>query len=232
MESFPHLCNNICMIELHNVSRTYDLGGEKIHALDKVTLTVKEQEFVAIMGPSGSGKSTFLNLIGGLDHPDTGQVVVQGINLAQMKDKQVSRFRNKEIGFVFQSFHLQPMFSAEENVMLPLLFDKIKPSERKKRARKILETVGLGNRIKHRPSELSAGQRQRVSIARAIINQPTILLADEPTGNLDSKNGKLIMDLLHGLVKRQKMTIVMVTHDSDMAKMADKVITIRDGRVK
>jgi len=220
------------MIELHNVSRTYDLGGEKIHALDKVTLTVKEQEFVAIMGPSGSGKSTFLNLIGGLDHPDTGQVVVQGINLAQMKDKQVSRFRNKEIGFVFQSFHLQPMFSAEENVMLPLLFDKIKPSERKKRARKILETVGLGNRIKHRPSELSAGQRQRVSIARAIINQPTILLADEPTGNLDSKNGKLIMDLLHGLVKRQKMTIVMVTHDSDMAKMADKVITIRDGRVK
>lgn len=220
------------MIELQNVSRTYDLGGEKIHALDKVTLTVKEQDFLAIMGPSGSGKSTFLNLIGGLDHPDTGQVVVSGMNLAQMKDKKVSRFRNKEIGFVFQSFHLQPMFSAEENVMLPLLFDKVKPSERKKRARKILDLVGLGNRTKHRPSELSAGQRQRVSIARAIINQPKILLADEPTGNLDSKNGKIIMELLRNLIKKQKMTIVMVTHDSDMAKLADKVITIHDGRVR
>ncbi|MFH0853215.1 MAG: ABC transporter ATP-binding protein [bacterium] len=220
------------MIELRRVSRKYVLGGETIKALDGIDLVIPDKTFMAIMGPSGSGKTTFLNLIGGLDRPDTGKVIVDGQDLSRLKDQQLSKFRNKDIGFVFQAFHLQPFYSAEENVMLPLLFSKVKPKERKKRARDVLKLVDLEQRMKHRPSELSAGQRQRVSIARAIVTEPNIILADEPTGNLDSKSGQTIMRLLRDLLKTRGITIVMVTHNAEMAKMADQVVNILDGKIK
>jgi len=220
------------MIELKKASRIYTLGGETIKALDNVDLSINRGEFLSIMGPSGSGKSTFLNLIGGLDKPDSGQVIVNGVDITTLKDKKLSQFRNKQIGFVFQAFHLQPMYTALENIMLPLEFAKVKPKERVKRAMAILKMVGLEKRAKHKPSELSAGQRQRVSIARALINEPNILLADEPTGNLDSKNGTMIIELLKNIIKQREITIVMVTHDPVMAKMSDKIINIHDGRIK
>lgn len=220
------------MIELKGVSRTYTLGGETIHALDGVSLRIRDGEFVAIMGPSGSGKTTFLNLIAGLDKPDAGSIAVNEHVLAKMRQRELARFRNKEIGFVFQSFHLQPFLNAEENVALPLYFSRVHGKERHSRARRALKTVGLENRMGHRPSELSAGQRQRVSIARALVNEPKVILADEPTGNLDSKNGKTLMELVRNLVKMQGVTVVMVTHDAEMAKFADRIITIRDGRIR
>lgn len=220
------------MIELNNVSRVYTLGGETIKALDKIDLSIKEGEFIAIMGPSGSGKSTFLNLIGGLDYPDSGQITVDNKDLSKMKDKELSRFRNQEIGFIFQAFHLQPLLTAVENVSMPLKFGRVKLKERRKRAQEILKMMGLEKRMKHKPSELSAGQRQRVSIARAMVTNPKILLADEPTGNLDSKNGKVIIELLKDLVNKKRLTVVMVTHDPEMAKLADRVINIHDGKIK
>lgn len=219
------------MIQLQKVSRTYVLGGEAIHALDGVDLEIRDGSFTAIMGPSGSGKTTFLNLIGGLDQPDKGKVLVDGQDLARMKDGALSIYRNREVGFVFQAFHLQPFLTAEENVTLPLIFAKVSAGKRRQQARDMLALVGLADRARHRPDELSAGQRQRVSIARAMVNNPRIILADEPTGNLDSKNGRMIVELLRQLAKKRGATIVMVTHDPGMAKLADRVITIHDGRI-
>ena len=189
------------MIEFKNVSRKYTLGGETIHALDNVSLNIKEGEFVAIMGPSGSGKSTFLNLIGGLDRPDKGDVFVEEQDLNKLRDKKLANYRNKVVGFVFQSFNLQSIYTAQENVMLPLYFWKKKNGVRKDMASNVLKLVGLEKRMKNKPSQLSGGEQQRVAVARALVNDPDILLADEPTGNLDSKNGKLIMQLSKNLNK-------------------------------
>lgn len=222
---------NFGMIEFKGVSRTYKLGGETIRALDGVNLRINEGEFVAIMGPSGSGKSTFLNLIGGLDRPDRGKVFVESVDLATLRDRKLSKYRNKTIGFVFQNFNLQSIYTAIENVALPMYFAKSRDKEKKKRAENALRMVELSDRKGHKPSQLSGGQQQRVAVARALVNEPKILLADEPTGNLDSKNGKAIMQLLKHLNKHNKISIVMVTHDPEMARFADRVIKLKDGKV-
>ncbi len=219
------------MVEIQNVSRKYKLGGEYIHALDRVSLTIRDGEFVALMGPSGSGKTTLLNIIGGLDRPDTGEVVVDSEQIAKLKDKALSRYRNRRVGFVFQSFNLQPTLTALENVMLPLYFAKVSAGERRKRAAGLLNKLGLSDRAKHRPKELSGGQRQRVSVARALINEPSVILADEPTGNLDSKTGKEIVNLLKSLSRDRHVTVLMVTHDENMARIADRTIKILDGQI-
>lgn len=219
------------MIEFKNVSRTYVLGGETIRALDRLTTMIQDGEFVAIMGPSGSGKSTLLNLIGGLDRPDSGNIFVDGVEVTKLRDRKLSAYRNKTVGFVFQSFNLQPLYSALENVALPMYFARVRDREKRTRAETALRMVELLDRKNHRPHQLSGGQQQRVAIARALVNEPKILLADEPTGNLDSKNGKAIMQLLKHLNAHSKLTIVMVTHDAEMARFADRVIHLKDGRL-
>jgi len=218
------------IIELSSVTKAYKLGDEVLKALNDVSVTINQGEFVAITGPSGSGKSTLANIIGGLDKPTAGTVVVDGQDLSHVHDKQLSDYRNKHIGFVFQSFNLQGTQTALENVMLPLVFARSKPAERKARAKECLEAVGLGDRLKHRPSQLSGGQRQRVAIARALAVKPNIILADEPTGNLDSARGEEIMKLLKDLNK-EGITLVVITHDMNIARQADRVIQIKDGRV-
>lgn len=219
------------MIELKNLTKTYELGGEKIYALNGVNLKVADGDFIAIMGPSGSGKSTLANMIGGLDTPDSGEVLIDDVNISKMSDKQLSGYRNKKIGFIFQSFNLQPTLTALENVTVPLIFSHIKSAERKKRAEACLKTVGLGDRMNHRPDQLSGGQRQRVCIARALVNDPKIIIADEPTGNLDSSRGKEIIDILKELNQTAKITLVVITHDQSVAKEAKKIITIKDGKL-
>lgn len=218
------------IIELKNITRTYKLGDEVLHALDNVSLAVNAGEFVAITGPSGSGKSTLANIIGGLDTPSSGTVIVDGVDLSKAKDGAMSDYRNAHIGFVFQSFHLQNNNTALENVMMPLLYAKIKPKERKARALESLKAVGLEDRVKHRPSQLSGGQRQRVAIARALVARPSIIIADEPTGNLDSARGTEIMKLLQKL-NTQGITLVIITHDQTVARMAQRIITIHDGKL-
>jgi putative ABC transport system ATP-binding protein len=219
------------MIELKNVTKTYELGGEKIYALDGVDLKIDNGDFIAIVGPSGSGKSTLANMIGGLDVPDSGEVLIDESNIVKMSDKELSGYRNKKIGFIFQSFNLQPTLTALENVTVPLIFSHIKSSERKKRAEVCLQTVGLGDRMKHRPNQLSGGQRQRVCIARALVNNPKIIIADEPTGNLDSTKGKEIIDILKELNQTAKITLIIITHDQSVAREAEKIITIKDGKL-
>lgn len=219
------------MIDIRNVSKIYKMGKEEVIALDNVSLNIKEGEFVAIVGPSGSGKSTLMHLIGGLDTPTSGSVHISGKDISKLKDKEMSRYRNGTIGFVFQAFNLENTQTALENVMMPLIFAGVGKRERKNKAHKALDMVGLGDKVKHRPMEMSGGQRQRVSIARALVNSPKIIFADEPTGNLDSKNGKLIMDLLNNL-NEEGYTIIMVTHNMEEARKAKRVITIRDGRVQ
>ncbi|HJP96469.1 MAG TPA: ABC transporter ATP-binding protein [Candidatus Saccharimonadales bacterium] len=218
------------VIELKNLTKTYKLGDEILHALDDVSLTVQAGEFVAITGPSGSGKSTFANIVGGLDQPSSGTVIVDGNDLSHVHDKQLSDYRNRHIGFVFQSFNLQGTQTALENVMLPLVFARMKPKDRKVRAKECLEAVGLGDRLKHRPSQLSGGQRQRVAIARALAVKPSIILADEPTGNLDTARGDEIMKLLRNLNK-QGITLIVITHDMSIAKQADRIVRIQDGKI-
>lgn len=220
------------MIEFNNVSRQYKLGNETIKALDEVSLRIEDGAFVVIMGPSGSGKSTFLNLIGGLDRPNKGSVAVNGVDLHKLSDKKLAAYRNKTIGFVFQSFNLQLIYTALENVMLPLYFSKSNSREKKERSQKVLKLVGLDGKMKNKPNQLSGGEQQRVAIARALVNEPSILLADEPTGNLDSKNGKIIIQLLKELNKSGNITVVIVTHDEEIAKSADYILKIRDGKVK
>jgi len=217
-------------IELKNVTKTYHLGDEVLNALDEVNCTINGGEFVAITGPSGSGKSTLANIIGGLDKPTSGSVAIDGTDLSHVRDRQLSDYRNKHIGFVFQSFNLQGTQTALENVMLPLVFSHMKPKARKVRAQECLEAVGLGDRLKHKPSQLSGGQRQRVAIARALAVQPGIILADEPTGNLDSARGEEIMKLLKDLNK-QGITLIIITHDMSIARQADRVIQIKDGKL-
>ncbi|AND85446.1 ATP-binding cassette domain-containing protein [Clostridium tyrobutyricum] len=219
------------MIEVKGVSKIYTMGKEQVTALDNVNLTIKDGEFVAIVGPSGSGKSTLMHLVGGLDTPTSGSIVVNGKDISKLKDKDMSKYRNQTIGFVFQSFNLENTQTALENVMMPLIFAGTGNRERKLKANRALEIVGLQDKIKHKPNEMSGGQRQRVSIARALVNEPSIIFADEPTGNLDSKNGELIMNLLSDL-NEKGYTIIMVTHNMEEAKKAKRMIKIRDGQVQ
>jgi len=218
------------VIELKNITKTYKLGDETLNALDGVSCSVESGQFVAITGPSGSGKSTLANIIGGLDRPTAGIVLIDGVDLSHVHDKELSDYRNKHIGFVFQSFNLQGTQTALENVMLPLVFSRMKSKERKARAKECLEAVGLGDRLNHKPSQLSGGQRQRVAIARALAVKPSIILADEPTGNLDSARGDEIMKLLRDLNK-QGITLLIITHDMAIAKQADRIVQIKDGKM-
>ena len=219
------------LITIKDLGRKYVIGAETIHALKSVSLTINKGEFVALMGPSGSGKSTLMNLLGCLDTPTKGEYILNGINVSQMTDSELAEVRNKEIGFVFQTFNLLPRSSAQDNVALPLIYAGVKKKERDTRSVLALENVGLGNRVHHKPNELSGGQRQRVAVARALINNPSIILADEPTGNLDTKTSYEIMDLFDQLHKKGN-TIVMVTHEDDIAQYAHRIIRLRDGVVE
>ncbi len=216
------------IILTHKLTREYDMGGEVVRALRGVSLQIKRNEYVAVMGPSGSGKSTFMNLIGCLDTPTAGEYWLNSQKVSDLDDDELARIRNKEIGFVFQTFNLLPRATALHNVELPLIYAGLGARERRAQAARALERVGLGDRMEHRPNELSGGQRQRVAIARALVNEPSILLADEPTGNLDSTTSAEIMAVFRDL-HRQGQTIVMVTHEHDIAAQAARVVTLRDG---
>jgi putative ABC transport system ATP-binding protein len=218
------------IIELQKVSRTYRLGGEPIYALADVSLKVKEGEYVAITGPSGSGKSTLVNVIGGLDTPTSGSVVVDSHNLSHMRDDKLSAYRNQTIGFIFQAFDLQATDTILENVMLPLVLAGVRPNERKQRAVECLQTVGLERRLHHKPTELSSGQQQLAAIARALIVQPKILIADEPTGNLDSARSLEILNMLQK-INKLGTTLLVVTHDPNMAHLADRIVQMIDGQL-
>ncbi|MDO6389686.1 ABC transporter ATP-binding protein [Pontibacter sp. BT731] len=219
------------IIETHDISKVYRMGSETIHALKSVSIRIERGEYVAFMGPSGSGKSTLMNIIGCLDTPSGGQYVLNGNDVSNMTDNELAEVRNKEIGFVFQTFNLLPRQSSLENVALPLIYAGYNKSTREEKAQKALESVGLGNRGKHKPNELSGGQRQRVAIARALINNPSIILADEPTGNLDTKTSYEIMELFENLHAKGN-TIIMVTHEEDIAKYAHRIVRLRDGLVE
>lgn len=226
------MSNESIVINLQQIKKNYDMGGvEEVHALSDVSLQIRKNEYVAIMGPSGSGKSTLMNIIGCLDTPTSGLYEFNGTNVSQMNDNQLAKVRNKEIGFVFQTFNLLARSNALHNVELPLIYAGIGSTERKRLAREALEHVGLGDRIMHKPNELSGGQRQRVAVARALVNKPSILLADEPTGNLDTKTGEEIMALfeeLHG----KGNTIILVTHEESIAEHAHRVVRVRDGSIE
>jgi putative ABC transport system ATP-binding protein len=219
------------LITIKDIGRKYVIGAEIIHAIKSVTLTINKGEFVALMGPSGSGKSTLMNILGCLDTPTKGEYILNGINVSHMTDNDLAEVRNTEIGFVFQTFNLLPRNSALDNVALPLVYAGISKEKRNERARKALENVGLGNRTDHRPNELSGGQRQRVAVARALINDPSIILADEPTGNLDTKTSIEIMGLLEDIHAKGN-TIILVTHEEDIAMHAHRIVRMRDGLVE
>ncbi len=221
----------MALIETHDLWKTYVMGAEEIHALRGVSLAIEPGEYVAIMGPSGSGKSTLMNLIGCLDTPSKGTYLLNGKLVSQMNDDELARIRNEEIGFVFQTFNLLPRATALHNVELPLIYAGVPAKVRDTRAREALDRVELSSRITHRPNELSGGQRQRVAIARALVNNPSILLADEPTGNLDSKTGEEIMALFARLHQAGN-TMILVTHEADVAAHADRVVHIKDGKVE
>jgi putative ABC transport system ATP-binding protein len=219
------------LIETRDLWKTYEMGSEEIHALSGISIDIDRGEYVAIMGPSGSGKSTLMNLIGCLDTPTKGTYLLNGKRVSDMNDNELARIRNEEIGFVFQTFNLLPRATALHNVELPLVYAGVSATDREVRARGALERVELGDRMTHRPNELSGGQRQRVAIARALVNNPSILLADEPTGNLDSKTGAEIMSLFEKLHLAGN-TIVLVTHEADVAAFAHRTVHIRDGQVE
>lgn len=218
------------MISVKNLKKTYLLGGEEVHALDDVSLLIKEHEFVAIIGQSGSGKSTFMNMLGCLDRPDSGEITLDGTDILKCKEKELSVIRNKKIGFIFQQFHLLPKLSALENVELPLIYQGMPTKKRREKAVKALKAVGLEKRMNHKPNQLSGGQQQRVAIARALVGEPSLILADEPTGNLDSRSGKEIMMLLHNL-HEEGNTIVLITHDNNVAMEAPRQLQISDGKI-
>jgi putative ABC transport system ATP-binding protein len=220
----------VALIRLQNVSRRYQMGAETVHALRDVSLEIQRGEYVAIMGPSGSGKSTMMNLIGCLDTATSGRYELNGVGVSDMDDNQLAEIRNREIGFVFQTFNLLSRSNALHNVELPLIYAGVPAEERRQVALDALTQVGLADRIHHKPNELSGGQRQRVAVARALVNKPSILLADEPTGNLDSKTGEEIMALFEEL-SRKGNTIIVVTHEEDIARQSRRIIRIRDGLV-
>lgn len=216
------------IIEIKNVAKVYKIGSEEIHALRDVSLQVRKNEYLALMGPSGSGKSTLMNIIGCLDTPSKGEYILNGIAVSKMLDNDLAEVRNKEIGFVFQTFNLLPRSTALENVMLPLVYAGMPKAAREKRAKEVLAQVGLENRMSHKPNELSGGQRQRVAVARALVNNPAIILADEPTGNLDSKTSVEIMGLFEE-IHRNGNTIILVTHEEDIALHAHRIVRLKDG---
>ena len=219
------------VIDIENITKNYVMGEETVHALRGVSLQIRRNEYLAIMGPSGSGKSTLMNLLGCLDTPNSGRYQFNGKNVAEMDDDELAAIRNREIGFVFQTFNLLPRSDSLRNVELPLIYAGMDPETRAQRAEQALIDVGLGDRIHHKPNELSGGQRQRVAIARALVNNPSIILADEPTGNLDSKTGEEIMALLENLYERGN-TIILVTHERDIAEHARRAVHLRDGLIE
>jgi putative ABC transport system ATP-binding protein len=219
------------IIHLKNISRVYRVGAEEIHALQSVSTEIFKNEYVAMMGSSGSGKSTLMNLIGCLDTPTSGEYTLNGTAVSNMSDNELAEIRNKEIGFIFQTFNLLPRSTALENVALPLVYAGYTKEERIERAMKALQDVGLGDRVKHKPNELSGGQRQRVAVARALVNNPSIILADEPTGNLDSKTSEEIM-ILFEEIHQKGNTIIVVTHEADIARHAHRIIYLKDGMIE
>ena len=219
------------VISISGLEKVYNLGKQQVRALDGVSLSICKNEYVAIMGPSGSGKSTLMNILGCLDTPSGGKYVLNGLDVSQMGDGALAETRNREIGFVFHSFNLLPRYSALENVALPMVYAGVPSVEREERAKAALESVGLGDRMGHRPAEMSGGQRQRVAVARALINNPSIILADEPTGNLDTKTSIEIMKLFEDIY-RQGNTVIVVTHEEDIALHARRIIRLRDGKIE
>lgn len=223
--------SNENLIELQKISKVYHMGAESLMALKDIDLTVGKKEFVALMGPSGSGKSTLMNVIGCLDSPTSGKYWLRGVDVSQMEDNELARIRNKEIGFIFQTFNLMPRINAVENVALPLVYAGFDKKSRLERAKEVMESVGLADRMSHLPNQLSGGQRQRVAIARALVNEPSIILADEPTGNLDSKTSEEIMKILQK-IHTSGNTIILVTHEPDIALFAKRQIKLRDGIIE
>jgi len=222
----------MALIELRNLGRTYDLGEVQVHALRAVTLDIQAGEFVALIGPSGSGKSTLMNTLGCLDRPTTGKYLLDGVNVRRLGVDALARLRNRKIGFVFQNFNLLPRTTALENVEVPMLYDPgTTRRARHKRARELLDRVGLGDRLDHKPNQLSGGQQQRVAIARSLVNRPSILLCDEPTGNLDTRTSREIMTFFRELNRAEKLTVILVTHDVEVARQADRAIVLVDGEV-
>jgi len=223
---------NDLLIHASKLTRRYNVGNAVVAALSEVELTVPSGEFTALVGPSGSGKSTLLNLIGGLDRPSSGEIRVKGLSLGTASEPELVRYRRAQVGFIFQSFNLLPTLTALENVETPLMLVEVPRSARRDRAKALLESVGLAQRMLHKPNELSGGEKQRVAIARALANRPALLLADEPTGNLDSKTGGAVLDLLCGLLKAQGLTMIMVTHDPEIAARANRIVHLRDGSIQ
>ncbi|MFP3950701.1 MAG: ABC transporter ATP-binding protein [Candidatus Bathyarchaeia archaeon] len=220
------------VIEINDLARHYEMGGVLVKALDGVDLGIGRGEYVSIVGPSGSGKTTLFNLIGGLDRPTTGQVFIDGVDISKLDAYELAWLRCRKIGYIFQNFNLIQVLTALENVALPTVFAGVPRDEGQSKAEKLLGSVGLGDRVNHKPTELSAGQQQRVAIARALANDPAIILADEPTGNLDLNTGMEIIELLHGLNRRKGLTLVAATHDLKMIKASDRIVWLRDGQIE